>query len=208
MVTNELSVEIQKRFRQGQSRSEIKEALYQAGYDEDDIDDAIAKIQHNAIKQLPGISWIYKHVERFESKPTAAAPQTTILLMVLCILFLFLLAGALFLFFDPLGTGSTSRDVKRQSAETAIQNGLTAYYQKNQNYPTTLALLVPTYLPDIPKDPQTGKEYSYEPLDNNNDYKLCIIFEEQQEQCVNAVPLTSGIPIVPTETPMPTFAPQ
>lgn len=209
MVSQELITEIQHRFGQGQRRNEIKEDLYQKGYEEDDIDDAIAKIQHDAIKQLPGISWIYKHVEHFESKPTAASPRTTILLMAACIAFLLLLAGLLFLFFDPLGTGSTSRDVKRQSDTTAIQNGLTAYYQKNQVYPRNLDMLVPTYLPSLPKDPQSGQEYTYKPLDNNSNYQLCINLEEQQQQqCVNAAPLTSGIPIVPTDTPVPTFAPQ
>src|SRR5258708_92554 len=132
MVIHELISDIKDRFRRGQRRNEIKEDLIEQGYEEDDIDATIAKIQHDAIKQLPGISWIYGHVEHFESKPNAASLRTTAFLMIVCFIVLLLLAGALYLFFDPLGTRSVGRDVKRQSDATIIENGLTQYFQKNQ----------------------------------------------------------------------------
>jgi|SRR6266404_3534705 len=208
MVNGELITDIQERFRQGQRRAEIKEDLMEQGYDEDDIDDTIAKIQHDVIKQLPGISWIYRHVEHFESRTNAVSLRTTVLFMIACVVFLLLTAGALYLFFDPLGTGATGRDVKRQSDATIIENGLTQYFQKNHQYPNILDEMVPGTLSDIPRDPKSGNEYQYQPLDNNGNYNLCIAYEQQQQQCVNATPVSLDIPIIPTDTPMPAFVPQ
>lgn len=208
MVIEEQISDIRERFRQGQRRNEIKEDLMQQGYDEDEIDDTIAKIQHDAIKQLPGISWIYHHIEHFESKPNAGSPKITFMLMIACIAFLLVFAGGLYVIIDPLGTRATGRDVKRQSDATILQNGLTQYFQKNQQYPDSLDDMVPGTLSDIPRDPQSGAEYSYQPLDGNTNYKLCISYEQQQQQCLNATPSISGIPVVPTDTPEPTFAPQ
>jgi hypothetical protein len=207
MVNEELITDIQERFRQGQRRQEIKEDLIEQGYDEDDIDDTISKIQHDVFKQLPGVSWIYQKVEHFESHPKAASPRTTVLLMLSCIAFLLLMAGALYVFIDPLGTHATGHDVKRQSDATIIENGLTQYFQKNNRYPNTLDEMVPGTLTDIPRDPQTGAEYAYQSLDNNNNYKLCIAYENQQAQCITASP-SSDIPVVPTDTPVPAFVPQ
>jgi hypothetical protein len=208
MVINELTEEIQERFRNGQRRNEIKEDLMNQGYDEDDIEDTIAKIQRDVIKQLPGISWIYHRIEHFESKPNAGSPKTTALLMIACIAFLIILAGALYFFLDPLGTRTGGRDTKRQSDAIIIQNGLAQYFQKNNRYPDKLDDMVPGSLSDIPHDPQTGQEYSYQPLDNNQNFKLCISFELQQQQCINAAPDVSTIPVVPTDTPIPSFVPQ
>ena len=207
MVITELLEEIRERFRKGQRRNEIKEDLMSEGYDEDDIDDTISKIQNDALKQLPGISWIYQRIEHFESKPNAASPKTTILLMVACIAFLLFLAGSVYIILDPLGTRSGGRDVKRQSDATIIENGLAQYFQKNSQYPDKLDAMVPGTLSDIPKDPQTGQEYSYHPTDNNQNYALCIIFEQHQQQCFYA-PASSAIPIIPTDTPVPSFVPQ
>lgn len=208
MVIEEQISDIRERFRQGERRNDIKEDLMEQGYDENDIEDTIAKIQRDVIKDLPGISWIYRHVEHFESKPNAGSPKTTFVLMIGCIAFLLIFAGGMYLFIDPLGTRSSSRDVKRQSDATIIENGLTQYFQKHQQYPNKLDEMVPDTLSDIPRDPQTGAEYSYQPLDQNANFKLCIDYEEQQQQCVNAAPAVSGIPIIPTDTPVPTFSPQ
>jgi hypothetical protein len=208
MVIEEQISAIRERFRQGQRRNEIKEDLIEQGYEEQDIDDTIAKIQHDVIKELPGISCIYRHVEHFESKPNAGSPKTTFLLMIVCITFLLILAAGLYISLDPLGTHASGRDVKRQSDATIIENGLTQYFQKYQQYPDTLDEMAPDTLSNIPRDPQSGAEYSYQPLDANTNFKLCINFEEQQQQCVNATPAISGIPVVPTDTPEPTFSPQ
>ncbi len=211
MVNEELITDIQERFRQGQRRAEIKEDLMEQGYDEDDIDDTIAKIQRGVLKQLPGISWIYRHVEHFESRTNAVSFRTTVLLMIACVVLLLLTAGALYLFFDPLGTGAIGRDVKRQSDATIIENGLTQYFQKNHQYPNILDEMVPGTLSDIPRDPKSGSEYQYQPvdnIDNNSNYNLCIAYEQQQQQCFNASPVGLDIPVIPTGTPIPAFVPQ
>ena len=96
MVIDELIEEIRERFRKGQHRREIKEDLMAEGYEEDDLDDTIEKIQHDVLKQLPGISWIYQQIEHFESKPNAASLRTTVFLMATCVVFLVVLAGALY----------------------------------------------------------------------------------------------------------------
>ena len=207
MVIDELIEDIRERFRKGQHRREIKEDLMEQGYEEDDIEDTIEQIQHDVFRQLPGISWIYERIDHFESKPSAASPLTTLFLMVGCIVFLIILAGALYFIVDPLGSRADGRDVKRQSDETIIQNGLGQYFQKNNKYPDKLDDLVPGSLSDIPRDPQTSQEYSYQQTDNNQNYKLCIVFEQSQQQCVTA-PDISAIPVVPTDTPIPVFTPQ
>jgi hypothetical protein len=208
MVINELIVEIRERFRKGQRRNEIKEDLIEQGYDEDDIDETIAKIQRDALKQLPGISWIYQQIEHFESKPNAASPQMTVLLMVICVVLLIILASALYFILDPLGENSGGRDTKRQSDAIIIQNGLSQYFQKNNRYPDTLDEMVPGSLSDVPHDPQSGHEYTYQPLDNNQNFNLCIAYEQQRQVCFNATSDVSPIPVVPTDTPIPSFVPQ
>src|SRR6266404_8818824 len=104
MVIDELVEQIRERFQKGQHRHEIKEDLMVEGYDEEDIDDTIEKLQHDVFKQLPGISWIYQHIEHFESRLNSASTRTTVFLMVACIIFLVVLAGALYFFLDPLGS--------------------------------------------------------------------------------------------------------
>ena len=138
MVIDELIEEIQERFRKGQRRHEIKEDLMSEGYDEDDIEDTIAKIQHDVIKQLPGISWIYQRIEHFESKPNAASPQNDSSSDDCLFCISHILAGVLYFYCDPFGTRSGDRDVKRQSDATIIENGLGQYFQKNSRYPDKL----------------------------------------------------------------------
>ena len=208
MVTNELISDIRNRFLKGQRRYEIKEELIEEGYDEDDIDDAISHIQYDAIKQLPVLSWIYKRVEHYESKPGSTTPKITVFIMLGCFAFLFIFAGALYLFFDPLGTSSKARDVTRQADQTDIQNALTEYYQKNQMYPKTLSTLAPGFIPSIPKDPQTGASYSYQLINGNTNYELCMTFEMQSRSCVSGTAESEAIPAVPTPTIEPTFVPQ
>ncbi len=130
--------------------------------------------------------------------------------MVGCIVFLLLLAGAFYFILDPLGTRSGARDTKRQSDAIIIQNGLSQYFQKNGHYPDNLDEMVPGSLSDIPHDRQSGKEYTYQPLDGNQNFSLCIDYEQQQQQqqCLNATQNTSTIPVVPTDTPIPSFVPE
>lgn len=207
MVIDELIPIITEKFKQGERRNEIKEDLMNEGYYEEDVEDTVSKIQHEAIKQLPGISWIYQKIELFESKQNLATPRMTLLLMAACIGFLVLVAVGLYLTFDPLGSGASSRDDQRQTDITIVQNALTAYYQKGQRYPNTLDQLVPAFLSSLPRDPQTGAEYSYKQINGGANYELCASFELQNQQCVSAASV-SNIPVVATDTPIPQFVPQ
>lgn len=208
MITDELIATIKEQFQKGKRRSEIKEDLLTQGFKEEDVDAAIAKIQHDAIKQLPGIAWVYRRIEQFESRANITSPRMTIVLMIACIGLLVVLAGGLYVTFDPLGTQATARDSRRQADVTELQNALFVYYQKYTMYPATLNKLVPEFLATIPKDPQSGKQYSYQPLDNGNSYKICISYELQHPQCLSAQQTKSVIPIIPTDTPVPSFVPK
>ncbi|HWY79052.1 MAG TPA: hypothetical protein VNW29_01715 [Candidatus Sulfotelmatobacter sp.] len=207
MVTDELIIDIREKFREGKRRNEIKEELMQRGISEEDVDAAIAKIQHDVVKQLPGIAWIYKRIGHLESKANLTSLKMTILLMISCVAVLFILAGILYFAFDPLGTRIGARDVQRQNDAIVIQNALNAYYQKNQQYPSALDNLMPSFVSSLPHDPQSSAGYSYKMLDKGKNYELCISFEIQQAQCINPTPVSSDIPVVPTETPIPEFTP-
>ncbi len=208
MVSDELITIIQDKFKEGKGRNEIKDALWQDGYSEEDIAAAIAKIQHDAMKQLPGIAWIYRIIDDIEARVNLATPHMTVIIMVACIGLVLLMAAGLYIIFDPLGTQSTARDTQRQADITQLQNALSAYYQENQHYPTSLNQLVPGFLTIIPKDPQKGTTYAYHTIERAGNYTMCVFYESQPTQCVSAKPATGDIPVVPTATPLPSFVPQ
>lgn len=208
MVTEELIAAVQNKFKEGKSRQKIKDELWQSGYSEEDIDAAITKIQHDAIKQIPGIAWVYKLIDDFESRGNIAAPHMTFLIMICCIGLLIVMAASLYFIFDPLGTQATARDTKRQTDITQLQNALNAYYEAKHQYPSSLNQLVPDFLVTVPKDPRTGASYSYHTIGSGINYSLCVSFELQQQQCLSAIPSSSEIPVIPTATPVPSFVPQ
>lgn len=57
-----------------------------------------------------------------------------------------------------------SRDARRLSDVKQLQLSLELYYDANNNYPTTLAPLAPTYIAAIPVDPSTAAAYQYAAL--------------------------------------------
>ncbi len=208
MGKDEFQALIKEKFRQGKRRNEIKEDLMFQGYPEEDIDEAIKQIQHDVIKHLPGIASIYNVIESFEKKANLSTARMTVLLMILCVAFLFFVASGLYFIFDPLGTRSTARDAERQSDAAKLQTALGYYYQQYQHYPDGLSKLAPEFLSNLPRDPQSGAGYSYKPLDGNTNYELCTAYESQPPQCVNASESSSAIPAVPTTTPDVPFVPQ
>lgn len=208
MNKDEFKALIKEKFRQGKRRDEIKEELMYQGYPEEDIDDAIRQIQHDAIKQLPGISSVYRVIENFETKSNLSSTRSTVLLMILCVAILFFLASGLYFVFDPLGTRSNARDAERASDSAKLQTALGYYYQQYQKYPDNLNKLVPEFLSNLPRDPQSGGGYSYKPLDGGTNYELCTSYELQSTQCVHASDESSEIPVVPTATPVVPFVPQ
>jgi len=207
MVSEELTTIVRNRFKEGKRRQEIKDELWQQGYAEEDIDAAITKIQHDAIKQLPGIAWVYQFIENFETKTEFANPHITVIVLACCTGVLIILAAVLYIVFDPLNTQATERDTQRQADVILLQNALNAYYQENQQYPSSLTKLVPDFLQSLPKDPGTGADFSYHTADGTANYTLCVSYELQHQQCLSEEQ-SSAIPLVPTDTPAPTFAPQ
>ena len=206
MISDELTAIVRNKFKEGKRRQEIKDELWQEGYSEEDIDKAISKIQHDAIRQLPGIAWFYKLIEDLETKTEFATPHMTVIVLVCCIGVLIIMAAVLYVIFDPLDTQATARDAKRQAEVTQLQNALNAYYQEHQQYPSSLIKLVPDLLQSLPKDPATGADFSYHTTDGTASYILCVSYELQPQQCLSANP-PSAIPIIPTDTPVPTFSP-
>lgn len=53
------------------------------------------------------------------------------------------------------------RDSRRVSDIKNIQLALSLYYNDNQQYPNSLASLVPNYMSAVPKDPITNANYRY-----------------------------------------------
>lgn len=208
MTKDELSVYIRLKFQEGKRRNAIKEELLQLGYYEEDIDAIMTQIQHDAIKQLPGISSLYGLIEAFEAKSNLTTTKMTMLIMALCLGILVVLAVGLYFIFDPLGTRSGARDAERASDTAKIQTALGYYYQSHAQYPESITALVPTFLSNMPRDPQSGAEYFYKSLDNDTNYELCASYELEPKQCVTASSGSSQIPIVPTATPTPQYIPQ
>lgn len=208
MTKDELISFIRERFQEGKRRSDIKEQLLQEGFFEEDVDEAMDQIQHDAVRQLPIISSVYKIIDDFESKSSLASPRNTVILMAVCVGSLILIAAILYFVFDPLGTQSNARDVERRDDLAKIQTALEFYYQQNHSYPGSLNKLVPEYLTNVPLDPQTGQAYSYT-LNNSSEYVLCISYELVAKQCVSPADQSSSvIPIIPTATPEVQYVPQ
>ena len=74
------------------------------------------------------------------------------------------------------GAKAGSRDQKRISDISSIQLALEQHFNKNSFYPLTLSNLVPTYMPEIPKDPSTEQIYEYLPLVRTQGTNLCVSY--------------------------------
>jgi competence protein ComGC len=208
MVSDELTTIVRNKFKEGKRRQEIRDELWQQGYSEEEISVAIAKIQHDAFKQLPGIARIYQLIEDLENKKNFTTPHMTIIVLVCSIGVLIIMAVGLYIVFDPLDTQAGARDTKRDADITQLQNALNAYYGDHQQYPSSLSGLIPDFLVSLPKDPETSADYSYHTANGSASYVLCVSYELKQQQCLSAKPASAVIPIVPTDTPIPTFAPK
>lgn len=207
MGTDELTATIKERFRQGARRKEIKDELINDGWTEQEINAAMSQLQHDVLKQLPIVTSVYQFIGKLESKTNLTSPQMTAVVMAVCVGVLLLLAGGLYFFLDPLDARSIDRDKQRETDVVRLRTAIDAYYKKNLLYPVTLQTLIPDYLPTVPQDPQSGASYNYKTLDSANNYELCITFEMQSIQCINAKPVDSLIPIIPTPTQVPVFVP-
>lgn len=68
---------------------------------------------------------------------------------------------------------SFARDSTRVADIGSIQAGLGLYFVDNRRFPSTLSPLVPTYMGQLPTDPQTGASYVYSGVDGNGSAGTC-----------------------------------
>lgn len=79
-----------------------------------------------------------------------------------------------------LGKG---RDARRKADLQKLRNPLEDFHNDHECYPSTLTELLPYYLKEIPKDPETKQEYLY--LENNCDqYWIYAKLENSKDQAI------------------------
>lgn len=196
MDNSELVEIIRLRYQEGQRRSEIRAALLEEGYEETEIDGAIAHIQYEAIKQLPVLSRVYQVFEKLDNKTAHSSPKLVAIVLLSCFGVLLLLFGGFYYILDPLGIRTIERDKIREADVIRVRTAIDKYYTDKNLYPASLQGLLPNYLQAIPLDPKTGEMYEYTTYDVNKIYKLCISFEVQPVECISSSPNTSSIPQV------------
>jgi hypothetical protein len=203
MVNEELEAIIRTKFQEGSRRAEIRDLLLEQGYDETEIDKAIAHIQHDAIKQLPGIAHMYQFIEHMENKTDHASPKVVFGVLMGCFAILMLIFSGLYFWLDPLGIQTIERDKQRETDIVKIRTAIDAYRIAQGSYPGTLNDLLPEYLQAIPLDPKTGASYTYRSMNENKIYELCVTFEIQPQQCLSPNPDNGIEPVIfVTPTPM------
>ncbi len=69
------------------------------------------------------------------------------------------------------------RDTQRRTDLAFIKFGADAYYVDADSYPADLSMLVPKYLPALPRDPQTGVAYNYVVYENGANFEVCAPLE-------------------------------
>jgi hypothetical protein len=195
MVTQELIDNIARRFRQGQTKEEIKQSLVEEGWEDIDVDEAISHIQKTALSQLPFIAAYTKFMTELDAKTANLSMPMVLAVCGFFAIIVLLVAVALYNLLDPFNVRPAERDTQRQQALTKLQTAVQKYYKDKHMYPSSLEQLAPTYIQPVPKDPKTGKDYSYKTLDKQMNYDLCITFEVQAEQCVSSA-TSSSIPVV------------
>lgn len=203
MVNEELEAIIRAKFQEGLKRSEIRVALLEQGYDEIEVDKTLDHVQHDAIKQLPGVSHMYQFIEDMERKTDHASPKVVATVLMGCFLVLLSIFGGLYYWLDPLGIQTSDRDKQRETDIVKIRSAVDAYYIAKNSYPAKLEELMPEYLQAIPRDPKSGSSYQYRLINGNASYELCVTFETLPAQCLNPIAAeSSGSMIIVTPTPL------
>ena len=89
------------------------------------------------------------------------------------------------------------RDAKRKADLVSIQSGLELYRSDCNFYPASLGdnlvgtgspascAVANTYINQVPKDPQAGGVYYYNPLSSNSTYELCAKLEQDPVPAVS-----------------------
>ena len=192
MVNDQLVALIREKFQKGERADEIKASLVDQGWDMADVDLAISQIQHEALKQMPGISHIISNFEYWEKKTANASPRMIAIVLAGCVALVMVISLFLYISLDPLGTKSAARDIQRETDFIKVNNAVTSYFRAKGMYPTNLNALLPTYLQSVPLDPKTGAPYSYKTIGGTANYELCVSFETKGGQCVSAAPATEN----------------
>lgn len=187
MPNDQLVTIIQEKFRKGERRDEIRADLEAEGYDSGDINEAIAFIQREALKQLPVISTVLRHFEEWEKKTANASPKFVLLVLIGSMVLVAVISVILYISLDPLGIKASERDTKREADFIKIRTAVQKYYQANNTYPQTLNELLPSYLNAIPHDPKTGGFYTYRPMTEGSNFELCVVFETKPAQCLSTL---------------------
>ena len=108
MVNEELVSIVQEvYYQQKKTRAEVKKVLLDHGWKEEDIkeeeiDKAIIYIRNQALRKLPIISAIYKFFDQLENKYQHMSTRAIIIVLVVAVFWLFLVAFAVYLIYDPL----------------------------------------------------------------------------------------------------------
>jgi|GEM_PF-1561914 len=195
MVTQELIDNISRRFRQGQTKEEIKQSLVDEGWEDIDVDEAIRHIQKAALAQIPFVAKYMEFMANLDKKTAELPPRMVLAVCGVSAIFVLIVAVILYNIIDPFNTRAGFRDTQREQALTQLQEGIQNYFADKQTYPKQLSELSPKYVATVPKDPKSQGDYAYTPLDSQLNYELCITFETQSAQCVSST-TSSAIPTV------------
>ena len=150
MVTQELIDNISHRFRQGQTREEIKQALVDEGWEDVDIDEAIRHIQKTALSQLPLVAAYTEFIHKWDKKTATLSTPAVLGVCAVFALLVFLLAIFLYNTADPFNDRSLKRDETRQTNLKELQSSLQKYFREKNVYPDNLGQLAPAYLSTLP----------------------------------------------------------
>lgn len=197
MVTQELIDNISRRFRQGQTKEEIKQALVDEGWEDIDVDEAIRHIQKAALAQIPIIAKYMDFMANLDKKTAELSPPMVLAVCGVSAIIVLIVAVILYNVIDPFNAKAGIRDTQREQALTQLQAGIQKFFDDKQKYPAQLSELSPKYIDSVPKDPKSNGDYAYTPLDSQLNYELCITFETQAAQCVSST--TSSV--IPTVLP-------
>lgn len=199
MVNQELVALVKEKFNKGERREDISIELQNQGWDVGDIDQAVSYIQHEALKQMPVISTLLQKFEMLEAKAANAPQKFTIGIILASFAIVGIISYGLFLVFDPLGIKANERDSVRESDFIKLRTAVERYYNDKKQYPASLDVLRPAYVPAIPLDPRSGSPYQYKRTAGGN-YELCVLFETKNIACASSgTDIQDSIPQVHTD---------
>jgi Tfp pilus assembly protein PilE len=112
-----------------------------------------------------------------KSKFGITITELLIVVTILAILMIVFLAA-----FKPWTQQAKARDARRKSDLQKLKNPLEDYYNDNNCYPEALPTLVPDYLGEVPKDPDTDEDYSYASDPNCNWYRIYVTLEYTSDE--------------------------